>query len=142
MPGLHTLTISCGTKEWPRVVEMVDAFCDVIGASKHDAHSLHLAIEEAVSNVMKHGYGGQALPVKVSLEMVPPDRVRATIADCAPAYDPLARPEVDTSLPLEARPIGGLGVHLVKRLMHVTHYERKDLQNILTLELVLERSVD
>jgi len=41
---------------------------------------------------------------------------------------------VDTSLPLEDRAIGGLGVHLVKKLMDVSHYERRDGKNILTIE--------
>jgi anti-sigma regulatory factor (Ser/Thr protein kinase) len=53
--------------------------------------------------------------------------------DDAPAYDPLARAEVDTSLALEDRPVGGLGVHLVKKLMQEARYERRDDTNVLTL---------
>jgi len=62
------------------------------------------------------------------------DRIRAVITDDAPAYDPLAREEVDTSIPLEGRAIGGLGVHLVKKHMNVSLYERIDGKNILTIE--------
>ena len=95
----------------------VDEFCEGIAASDQDAHSLLLAIEEAVSNVLQHGYGGMPRPVSVSLETMLPDRVRAVVTDRAPPYNPLSRPEVDTALPLDERPIGGLGVHLVKKLM-------------------------
>jgi len=59
-------------------------------------------------------------------------RVTATVTDDAPAYDPLARAEVDITLPLEERPIGGLGVHLEKKLMDSARYERRDGRNILT----------
>jgi serine/threonine-protein kinase RsbW/sigma-B regulation protein RsbU (phosphoserine phosphatase) len=49
---------------------------------------------------------------------------------------------VDTELPLDERPIGGLGVHLVKKLMDATRYERRDGQNVLTMELALNGSAD
>ena len=81
----------------------------------------------------------QQRPVTVTLETLPPRRVRVVVTDRAPTYNPLLRPEVDTTLPLDERPIGGLGVHLVKRLMDATSYERRDGQNILTMELELDR---
>jgi anti-sigma regulatory factor (Ser/Thr protein kinase) len=137
MACCRTVTITRGLEELPRVIEVVEAFCRGVGASEHDAHSLHLAIEEVVSNVLMHGYKGAPHPVSVCLETIPTRRVRATVTDTAPAYDPLARPEVDTSMPLEDRPIGGLGVHLVKKLMDTTHYERVNGQNVFAMELAL-----
>jgi anti-sigma regulatory factor (Ser/Thr protein kinase) len=129
------LTITQGLTELPCLIDAVDAFCEAVALSQHDAHSLHLAIEEIVSNVLQHGYCGVPHPVTISLEALPPNRVRTVVSDHAHAFNPLSRPEVDTTLPLEQRPIGGLGVHLVKRLMDFTHYERRDGQNILTMEL-------
>jgi serine/threonine-protein kinase RsbW len=138
-PHQEILTITKGLGELPRVIEAVDAFCTGHGVSERDAHSLRLAVEEIVSNVLQHGYGGMPRPVTISLETLPPDRVRIVVTDRAPTYNPLLRPEVDTTLPLEERPIGGLGVHLVKRLMDATRYERREGQNVLTMELVLDR---
>lgn len=123
------------------MIEAVEAFCRDIAASPRDTHSLHLAIEEVVTNVLMHGYKGALHPVSISLQAIASDRIRAVVTDRAPAYDPVARPEVDTDQPLDQRPIGGLGVHLVKRLMDSTHYERRDGQNVLTMELALDRSV-
>ncbi len=133
------VTLTRGVEDMALVIEALDDFCQGIGISSQDEHSLHLAVEEIVSNVLVHGYRGLPHPVSVSLESIPPDRVRAVVTDSAPAYDPLSRPEVDTTQPLEERPIGGLGVHLVKKLMDATHYERRDGQNILTMELILDR---
>jgi anti-sigma regulatory factor (Ser/Thr protein kinase) len=135
---LHQVhTITRGAVELPRLIEAVEVFCASIAASKQDTHSLHLAIEEIASNVLEHGYGGVPHPLSVCLEAIPPNRVRAIVTDDAPAYDPLSRPEVDTTLPLEERSIGGLGIHLVKKLMDSIHYERRNGQNILTMELAL-----
>src|SRR4051812_3560217 len=135
LPQLVTITRGLG--DLPRVIKAVDDFCESIAASPQDAHSLHLAIEEIVSNVLQHGYGGMPRPLSLSLETIAPNCVRAIVTDRAPPFDPLSRPDVDTSLPLDERPIGGLGVHLVKKLMDTTHYERRDGQNILTMELKL-----
>jgi anti-sigma regulatory factor (Ser/Thr protein kinase) len=137
MQACRTITITRGLEGLPEVMDTVDGFCDAVAASPQDAHALLLAIEEAVSNVLQHGYGGMPRPVTLVLEATAADRVRATITDRAPPFNPLARPEVNTSLPLEERAIGGLGVHLVKKLMDTTLYERRDGQNILTMELKL-----
>jgi anti-sigma B factor antagonist len=76
----------------------------------------------------------------ITVEAIAPDRLRATVADEAPAFDPLARPEIDISLPLEARAIGGLGVHLVKKLMDLCSYERRNGKNLFTIERKLNRA--
>src|SRR6187401_1923496 len=75
----HTISITRGLEDLPRVIAAVDEFCESIAASEQDAHSLHLAIEEAVSNVLQHGYGGMPRPVSVSLETMLPGRVRAVV---------------------------------------------------------------
>jgi anti-sigma regulatory factor (Ser/Thr protein kinase) len=137
MQRQQTISITRGLEDLPRVMAAVDEFCESISASRQDAHSLRLAIEEAVSNVLQHGYGGLPRPVNLSMETTQPGRVRAVVTDRAPPFNPLSRPEVDTGQPLEERPIGGLGVHLVKKLMDAIHYERRDGQNILTMELSL-----
>ncbi|OAI56947.1 hypothetical protein AYO49_03180 [Verrucomicrobiaceae bacterium SCGC AG-212-N21] len=143
MAPLHQhFNITQGFEELPGVLRAVDQFCQRIGASQGDAHALLLSIEEIITNVLHHGYQGAPHPVTLVLEALLPDRVRAIVTDHAPEYDPLARPEVNTSLPLEERPIGGLGVHLVKRLMTSTRYERRDGLNILSMELALQKSAD
>ncbi|MBQ6033357.1 MAG: ATP-binding protein, partial [Prevotella sp.] len=48
-------------------------------------------------------------------------------------FDPTTRKEVDTTLPVEERPIGGLGILLVRKLMDSINYERIDGKNVLTL---------
>ena len=129
------LTLTNTLAEIPRLADAVEAFCEPLSPGTKDLLSLQLALEELVTNVINHGYtDGQPHTFTVALSVPAADRIRAVITDDAQAYDPLARAEVDTTLPLEDRQIGGLGVHLVKKLMDVSRYERLDGKNILTIE--------
>lgn len=122
-------------------MEMIDGFCAGVNASAADVSALHLALEEIVTNVITHGYhGDSARSLTVKLEEMAADRIRAVVNDDAPAYNPLARAEVDTALSLEARPVGGLGVHLVKKLMDVCAYEHREGQNVFSIERKLSRA--
>jgi anti-sigma regulatory factor (Ser/Thr protein kinase) len=133
----QTLLLKNDMAEIPRLADFVGMFCESFSISQKDRLSLQLALEESVTNVITHGYsdgGSHTFTVALSAAS---DRILAVVEDDAPAYDPLARREVDISLPLDQREIGGLGVHLVKKLMSVAHYERRNGRNILTLERVL-----
>jgi sigma-B regulation protein RsbU (phosphoserine phosphatase) len=56
-----------------------------------------------------------------------------TVSDTGVPFDPTKKDEEDTTLSAEERPIGGLGIHLVRQLMDEVHYERQGDKNILTL---------
>ena len=133
----HTLTLQNDLAEIPRLAEFVDAFCASLHPAREDLLALQLALEETVTNVISHGYkdgGAHTFTVRLAVHE---RRITAIVTDDAPAFDPLIRPEVDIHLPLDQRPIGGLGVHLVKKLMDRVHYEHRDGQNRLTLERIL-----
>jgi|SRR5665213_2029157 len=135
----QTLILKNDVDEIPRLAEFVDSFCRSLGPAPKALFSLHVALEEAVTNVIRHGYQ-DGLPHRFTLALMvaPGGRLKAILTDDAPPYDPMARPPVDTSLPFEQRPIGGLGVHLVKTLMDSVRYERRDGNNILTMELAMK----
>lgn len=137
----QTLTLRNDLAEITRLAGFVDAFCAPLRLTEKDLLSLHLALEEAVTNVINHGYDdGQPHTFTVAIAAADDGRITIVVTDDAPAFDPLAQPAVDVSLPLDERPIGGLGVHLVKKLMDYSHYERRDGKNILTLERVCRRT--
>jgi sigma-B regulation protein RsbU (phosphoserine phosphatase) len=95
--------------------------------------SLNLAIEEAVVNVMDYAYSeGQRGDVDIE---VTADQQWLTfvISDTGIAFDPTAKEDVDTTLSAEERPIGGLGIFLVRQLMDVIDYKREGNKNVLTL---------
>jgi anti-anti-sigma factor len=137
----QTLTFSADLAELARVMQMIDDFCAGMAVSAADASALQLALEEIVTNVITHGYlSDPSHSFTVGLEAISADRIRAVVTDDAPAYNPLAQPEVNTTLPLEARPVGGLGVHLVKKVMDVCLYEHRDGRNFFFIERKLRRA--
>ncbi len=137
----QTLTITANLVELTKVMEMIDDFCAGVNASAADVSALHLALEEIVTNVITHGYGNDSSrSFSIRIDAISTDRLRAVVTDDAPAYNPLARAEVNIALPLEARPVGGLGVHLVKKLMDVCFYEHRDGRNLFSVERKLCRT--
>ena len=61
-------------------------------------------------------------------------RLRFILTDSGRAFDPTSVSRADTTLTVEDRPIGGLGILLVRNLMDSINYERIDGQNILRIE--------
>jgi anti-sigma regulatory factor (Ser/Thr protein kinase) len=136
----QTITLTNDLAEIPRLADFVDAVCAPLEPTPKDTLALQLTLEEAVTNIINHGYRDGRLHSFTVALTVDGRAVTAVVTDDAPAFDPLARPEVDTSLPIDQRPIGGLGVHLIKKLMHRASYERRNDRNILTLEQQLRPS--
>ncbi|AKC81563.1 hypothetical protein IMCC26134_00030 [Verrucomicrobia bacterium IMCC26134] len=130
----QTLQLKNDRREVEGLSQWLDRFADQQDLSPRVRGNLQVALEEVALNVIVHGYGegGATRHFTVSLTLEG-DYVRAEVSDEAVAFDPLTRAEVDTTLPLEKRPIGGLGIHLVKNLMDSVDYERRGTRNVLTL---------
>ena len=82
------------------------------------AFSANLCLEELITNTIQHGLAGRSdgqIHVRISIT---DEWLEIILKDDAPAYDPFSDASLpNTDLGVEARPIGGLGVHLVKSLM-------------------------
>ncbi len=93
-----------------------------------------LAVDEVVNNIIVHGYHNQGGMIEVVV-MRRQDRLVVSLRDQAPVFDPTALPAPDINLPLEKRPLGGMGVYLVMELMDKVSYRVPDHGgNELTLE--------
>lgn len=90
--------------------------CARAGADAGAAADLRLAAEEVFTNIMRHGYGGRPGPVTVQVQ-VAPGRMVLSLADAAPDFDPAGVAAPETGAALEQREPGGLGWHLVRRVM-------------------------
>ena len=91
------------------------------------------AVDEAATNVIRHGYRGGPGEIEMTAELVGDDIV-ITIEDRAPAFDPLTVPPPDLSVPPQHRKPGGMGVHLMRLgTDSIEHRARPGGGNILTL---------
>jgi len=80
-----------------------------------------LSFDEVVSNIA--AYGAPHGPIRVRVR-VASDEVRASVIDDGIAFNPLLRPDPDTTGDIDARPIGGLGIFLLKKMMDRVTYRR------------------
>jgi serine/threonine-protein kinase RsbW len=107
------------------------------GVSRAVTWPVEVSLDEVLANVVRHGLAGRGTEAQVELELQldpgNPPRCEVRIADDGPEFDPLRAEAPDTSLGVDERPIGGLGIELVRRLMDEVHYERKDGRNRLRL---------
>ena len=95
--------------------------------------SLHIILDEIVSNIVKHS---GASGFEVGMEVDEASRcVAIAFTDDGVAYDPLSHADPDTSLPAEARPVGGLGIMMVKRIASAVSYSRVNGCNCLEVKV-------
>ena len=137
----HSITLTNDIQQVPQLADFVDMVCEEAGMDMAIAIQMNLAMEEAVVNVMDYAYpAGTVGDVTIEAES-DDDQLQFTIIDSGTPFDPTAKEEVDTTLSAEERPIGGLGIHLVRQLMDSINYERIDGKNILTLRKKIDKQL-
>jgi serine/threonine-protein kinase RsbW len=95
--------------------------------------SINIALDELLANALSHGrMGSDPCSVTVELEL-DRERVTVTLTDDGTPFDPFERDAPDTTLSLEDRAIGGLGIHLVRQLMDQVSYQRLEGHNQVVL---------
>ncbi|MCR4610267.1 MAG: SpoIIE family protein phosphatase [Lachnospiraceae bacterium] len=99
---------------------------------------LCVAIEEMYVNVASYAYpdGVGEVTLKTETDLAK-GIIKITIIDNGIEYNPLAKEDPDVTLPLEERPIGGLGIYLTKRIVDNIAYDYIDGQNVLTIEKLM-----
>jgi anti-sigma regulatory factor (Ser/Thr protein kinase) len=135
MDTVQTLDVP-GTPDGLREAERAfDEFASGHGLTNNDTWPFHVALDEILSNIVKYGFSGQEATGRIEIELrLETDALEMVILDDAPPFDPLEAARPDAGLALEERPIGGLGIEIVRRLMDVVEYQREDSgHNRLTL---------
>jgi anti-sigma regulatory factor (Ser/Thr protein kinase) len=119
---------------------LIEAFGGRHGVPDNVLFSLNLALDEIVTNIIVHGHTDSAehnIHIAIALD---DDVLEATVRDDAPPFNPVAVPPVDLSAPAAGRPVGGLGVHLVRSVMDHVDYRRDGAQNILVIRKSIRSS--
>lgn len=97
-----------------------------------------LAFEELVTNCINHGYDDDAEHVIEIVLSVAQRILTILVVDDGRAFDASKAPPPDLTLTLEERPVGGLGIHLLRELTDNMSYERRGGKNRLTLTKKLD----
>lgn len=132
------LTLDSDLAELERLQECLDAFCDRAALSEQIRYHLSLVLEELVVNAVKHGRcAPRDNAIHINLR-VSGNRVQIVFSDSGIPFNPLATPAPNLAEDVGSRPIGGLGIHLVRCLMPEIRYERRDRRNYLFLAKPIE----
>lgn len=120
MAASFARTVPADAAALPGLMASAEQWLDEAGVPPSDAARLMIAFDEILSNIARHG------AASLSLEAVVDDgRLTASIIDDGPAFNPLALAPPDTTLDIDERDIGGLGIHLVRQMMDDVAYVRE-----------------
>ena len=96
-------------------------------------YQVTLALDEVVTNIIKYGYDAPGDHIIVTTLALDGDVLLTQVEDDGHAFNPLEAPPPDIDASLHERPIGGLGIHLIRSLMDSLEYRRENGRNVLIM---------
>ena len=126
------LSIGADPQGVAKLNEAFAGFADAHAVPAAVRRSINVALDELLTNTILYGLAGDLGEVTVDAELHA-DRLEVTLSDNGRPFDPFTRSAPDTTLSVEDRPIGGLGIHLVRRLVDHVRYERRSDRNVVVL---------
>ncbi|MBQ7584372.1 MAG: ATP-binding protein [Lachnospiraceae bacterium] len=117
------------------VLSFVDERLEDAGCPVKIQTQIDIAVEEIYVNIASYAYGQETGNADISIEILD-DPLTAVISfsDSGIPYNPLEKEDPDITLPAEERPIGGLGIYMVKKSMDEVEYEHKEGCNVFTIK--------
>jgi anti-sigma regulatory factor (Ser/Thr protein kinase) len=132
MNDFAQLQLTPGLDDLAEIRRFVEQIALKGGGEAKPVGQMLIAMNEAVTNVILHGYGERSGPMEIKVRFDQKDLV-IVIRDRAPAFDPTQVTEPDVELPLAERQPGGMGIHMMRAFVDELRYRRIGNQNELTL---------
>ena len=129
-----SITLANDIAEISRLATFIEEVVEAFELTPDVIFNLNLVIEEAVVNVINYAYPKeehQSIYLSANLHN---GSIVFVLTDTGKEFDPTQAPEADITLSAEERPIGGLGIFLIRQIMNEVKYQRIDGKNVLTLE--------
>lgn len=109
----ESIRLPAERRQLATIRQFVELHAEKTTASKNEIYDLVQAVDEAATNIIVHGYQDRIGEIEMEMEYQK-GRIIIKLRDEAPPFDPTTAPEPDLSLPLHLRPIGGLGIYLIR----------------------------
>jgi serine/threonine-protein kinase RsbW len=133
MSNLVTLRVAADVTQLTAIRAFVEQQAQALGVDAETIYDLTLAVNEAATNIVIHGYRRQPGEIEIALRRQG-DAIEIRLRDQARLFDPTRVPAPDLTLPLHKRPLGGMGVHVTRQIMDAIRYRvTPDGGNELTL---------
>ncbi len=132
---MKELTLDAVVENIDKVTDFVNNELDAYDCLMKARMQINVAIDELFGNIAHYAYekGTGKATVRIEVEEEPLT-VSITFIDSGKPFNPLDRPEPDTTLSAQERAIGGLGIFLVKKTMDKVEYLYQNGQNMLTIK--------
>lgn len=132
---MKELTLDAVVENIDKVTDFVNNELDAYDCLMKARMQINVAIDELFGNIAHYAYekGTGKATVRIEVEEEPL-MVSITFIDSGKPFNPLDRPEPDTTLSAQKRAIGGLGIFLVKKTMDKVEYLYQNGQNMLTIK--------
>jgi sigma-B regulation protein RsbU (phosphoserine phosphatase) len=121
-------------EEITRVNDAINSFAERHGLDPKMRRQLNVVFDELLNNTISYGYEDEDEHEIELTIAVSGGRLYATVSDDGKPFNPFDNVVPDTNSSVEDRPIGGLGVHLVRKVMDRVSYERRGANNVVLLE--------
>jgi len=133
------ITLHAQKDNFSALMDFVDDFAKKIGFSKSELYRINLAAEEVIINVINYAYPqGKGQITLIGTEVtIPKKGIKLQIRDDGISFNPLIKSDPDINQDIKDRPIGGLGIHLVKKTANEISYQRENHTNALTIVFYL-----
>jgi len=131
--GSITVRLPVDLREIERLNRIVRQFGDLNEIPSRALYALNLALDEVVTNVVRHGFDDRSGQEVVACITTRQGELMTVVTDSGRPFNPLDVPAPDVDVPLSERTLGGLGIHLVRSLMDSLEYRREKEKNVLTL---------
>ncbi|MBR1589073.1 MAG: ATP-binding protein [Kiritimatiellae bacterium] len=129
----YEMTVSADMASMPGLVGFLEGALEVAGCPPAISTKLMICLDEIASNVMKFSKAGE-LTVRLG-HCAASGTWLLSFADDGTPWNPLTHDDPDITLPAAERPIGGLGLLMVKRMMDDVTYAREGGKNVLCLKI-------
>ncbi len=130
----ESLSISNDLQQVDTVSGFIKDIASRLEINKNTTSEIRLAVEEAVVNVIHYAYPAGSTGNIITLDARSDgETLTLILTDSGAAFDPTEVLDADTTMSAEERPIGGLGIHLIRQLTDSINYKRENGKNILTM---------
>jgi len=120
-------------REIAPLLDRIEAELAAGGADEMVTFRMRLALDELLTNTVSYGFpDGGVHRIGVALDLGA-DSLVCELSDPGVPFDPFDAPAAVTEGDVEDRPIGGLGVHMVRQLIPELSYRYADGRNIVRL---------
>ena len=127
------VTVKNRIEDLLRVNALFESFATQHDISGRLRYHLLVSIEEILTNIIKYGFDEEGVhPIHITFRRVE-EQIEMEFEDRGREFNPLEIGEPDLDIPLEERKLGGLGIHLVKKMVDEAKYRREGDRNILLL---------